>query len=179
MGAASFVLEPAEALVWAGRPRLMTVLPAGVVGIALAIGGLVAATVLGEPLAALMVPVGVAVPAWSYLVVINTRYVVTERALYRKRGVLSRDVRRMGRARVQNSAFRQGVRGTLFGYGTVVVQVAGGDELRFTAIENPREVRDLVDPRDHGAAVPGTIGQWEAVLSEVRALRAALETHGR
>lgn len=164
-----------ESVVWSAHPRLMTVLPAALVGLALVVAGVAAAVVAGRPLALALVPVGLAVPAWKYLVVTHTRFVVTDRALYRKRGVFSRSVRRVGIERVQNSAFRQGMRGSLFGYGTVVVEAAGGGRLRFHDIEDPREVRALVDRRAGGGdGIPGSTAQWEAVLAEVRALRGTL-----
>ena len=175
--AKEFVL-PEEDVWWSGRPRLLAVLPAVVFGLALVVGGLAVFYVTREPLPLAFVPVGVGLALWGYLVVKNTRFVVTDRAVYRKRGVLSRNVRRIGVERVQNSSFRQGVRGTLFGYGTVVVQAAGGGSIRFHDIENPRDVRALVDRRagsdDDG--VPGSVDRWEAVLAEVRAWRAALES---
>jgi uncharacterized membrane protein YdbT with pleckstrin-like domain len=175
--AKEFVL-PEEDVWWSGRPRLRAVLPAAAFGLALVIGGLAVFYVTRRQLPLAFVPVGVALGLWGYLVVTNTRFVVTDRAVYRKRGVLSRDVRRIAVDRIQDSSFRQGVRGRLFGYGTVVVQAAGGGSIRFHEVENPREVRALVDRRaaDDGDGVPGSVGQWQAVLEEVRTWRAALES---
>lgn len=175
--AKEFVL-PDEAVRWSGRPRLLAVLPAAVFGLALVVGAIAVFYVTRRPLPLLFVPVGIGLGLWGYLLVTNTRFVVTDRAVYRKRGVLSRNVRRIGVERVQNSSFRQGVRGALFGYGTVVVEAAGGGSIRFHDIENPREVRALVDRRA-GAdddEPPGSVESWEAVLAEVRAWRAALES---
>lgn len=176
--AKEFVL-PEEDVWWSGRPRLLAVLPAAVFGLALVVGAVAVFYVTRRPLPLLFVPVGVTLGLWGYLVVTNTRFVVTDRAVYRKRGVLSRDVRRIAVERIQNSSFRQGVRGALFGYGTVVVQAAGGGSIRFHEIENPREVRALVDRRAGGdEEPPGNVAQWEAVLAELRAWRSALELRG-
>lgn len=173
--AGEFVL-PDEDVRWSGRPRLLSVLPAAVFGLALVVGAIAVFAATRRSLPLLFVPVGIGLGVWGYLVVTNTRFVVTDRAVYRKRGVLSRNVRRIGVERIQNSSFRQGVRGALFGYGTVVVQAAGGGSIRFHDIESPREVRALVDRRaEADDEVPGSAARWEAVLSEVRAWRDAVE----
>lgn len=176
--AEEFVL-PDETVRWSGRPRLLAVLPAAVFGLALVVGAIGVYAATRRPLPLVFVPVGIGLGLWGYLVVTNTRFVVTDRAVYRKRGVLSRNVRRIDVERVQNSSFRQGVRGTLFGYGTVVVEAAGGGAIRFHDIEEPREVRALVDRRaedDGEGDRPGNVEQWEAVLAELRAWRAAIES---
>lgn len=170
-----FVL-PGEEERWAGRPRLLSALPAGLLGLVLVAGAVAVVVTTRRSPALLFVPVGIAIGAWGYLVVTHTRFVVTDRAIYRKRGVFSRDVRRIDVERVQNSSFRQGVRGSLFGYGTVVVEAAGGGSIRFHDVEEPREVRSLVDRRvAAGDGFPGSPEQWEAVLTEVRTWRARVE----
>lgn len=167
-------VEPGETELWSGRPRLATVLPAAVLGVVIALVAIAAGTAAAEPRLALLAPVGLAAPAWKYLTVTHTAFVVTDRACYRKTGVLSRHVRRIGLARVQNSAYRQGLRGVVLGYGTVVVEAAGGGQIRFHAVREPREVRSLVDRRAGTADLPGSLERWEAVLEEVRALRTTL-----
>lgn len=167
-------LDPDEEPVWSGRPRLATVVPEAAVGLVAVAASIAAAIALEEPALALVAIAGLALPARKLLVVTNTAFLVTDRACYRKTGVLSRDVRRIGLDRVQNSAFRQGIRGSLLGYGTVVIEAAGGGRVRFHAVEDPKAVRALVDSRIGVADVPGSVAQWEAVLAEVRALRAAL-----
>lgn len=167
-------LEWDEAPIWSGRPRLATILPEAAAGLVVIAVTLAAAVQLREPLVAAFAVVGIAIPLWKYLVVTNTAFLVTDRACYRKSGVLSRDVRRIGLDRVQNSAFRQGIRGSLLDYGTVVVEAAGGGRLEFHAVMDPGQVRTMVDARIGAADVPGSVAAWEAVLEEVRALRAAL-----
>jgi uncharacterized membrane protein YdbT with pleckstrin-like domain len=123
-----------------------------------------------------LVVVGLLVAAYRVVEIRRTRYLVTTDALHVRSGVFGRRVARIGLERVQNSAYRQPLAGSVFGYGTVSVEAAGGGELAFRRIGNPREVRALVDRRVEIAAdpVPGTVEQWEAVLEEVRALGAAL-----
>lgn len=177
MTAAEPFVLPDEAVQWSGRPRLHAVLPAATFGLALVVGAVAAFAVTRRPLPLLFVPVGIGLDLWGYLVVTNTRFVVTDRAVYRKRGVLGRDVRRMGVDRIQNSGFDQGVRGSLFGYGTVVVEAAGGGSIRFHDVEAPREVRAVVDRRAVGdGGPPGSVEGWEAVLAAVRDWRNAIES---
>ncbi|WP_424008609.1 PH domain-containing protein [Haloferax denitrificans] len=166
-----------ETVRWEGRPRIQTVIPAAVVGLAIVVVAAVAAAANGVPELAVAGLVGFLLPAWSYLRVTNTCYVVTDRALYRKTGVLSRTVQRVSLDRVQNSALSQGVTGSLFGYGTVAVEAAGGGAIRFDDVDDPGAVRDRIEGRDDrdGDELPGTVEQWAAVRDEVRALRAALE----
>jgi uncharacterized membrane protein YdbT with pleckstrin-like domain len=179
------LLDPDEELLWAGRPRLSAAAGSVAAGLVLVAGGVAAglfatsgeAGPAGLALAVVLVLVGVQVPAWRLLTLRRTRYAVSDRAIYARSGVLSRSVRRMGLARVQNSAYGQSALGGLFGYGTVTVESAGGGgSVRFVRIETPREVRALVDRRAAlaGDELPGTVAQWTAVLEEVRALRAAL-----
>ncbi len=167
-------LDPAEAELWSGRPRLATVLPELVVGLVLVAIPIAVGTALDEPRLALLAPIGLALPARKYLAVTHTAFLVTDRACYRKTGILSRHVRRIGLDRVQNSAYRQGLRGLLLGHGTVVLEAAGGGRIRFHDVMAPREVRSLVDRRAGTDDVPGSVARWEAVLDEVRALRTTL-----
>ena len=178
MTAPAEIVLPAESLRWSGRPRLLSVLPAVIFGVALLVGAVAVFALTRRPLPLVFVPTGIGLGAWGYLVVTNTRFVVTDRAVYRKRGVLSRDVRRIGLDRVEDSSFEQGLRGSLFGYGTVAVRAAGGGSIRFHDVEAPRDVRALVDRQAdaHDGGIPGSVEAWESVLAGVRAWRAAVES---
>jgi uncharacterized membrane protein YdbT with pleckstrin-like domain len=184
-----FTLDPGESVLWTGSPRLSAAVGALVVGGALVVAGVGLLAGVGlpsdppdavpaPPLAGLiLVAVGLSVAGYRVAELRRTRYLVTTDALHVRTGVLSRRVARVGLERVQNSAYRQPLLGSVFGYGTVSVEVAGGSGgTTFQRIEHPREVRALVDRRVELAAdpVPGTVEQWEAVLAEVRAMRAAI-----
>lgn len=181
---ADFTLDPAESTLWTGTPRLSAAAGALVVGGVLTVVGLAALTGVGLPdgprapplVGLVLVVAGVLVAAYRVVELRRTRYLVTTDALHVRTGVLGRRVVRIGLERVQNSAYRQSLAGSVFGYGTVSVEAAGGGDLAFRRIESPREVRALVDRRAEAAAdpIPGTVEQWEAVLGEVRALRMAL-----
>ncbi|WP_081927101.1 PH domain-containing protein [Halobellus rufus] len=76
---------------------------------------------------------------------------------------------------MQNSAFSQDALGSVFGYGTVTLEIAGGDDIQLRRIEEPETVRRLVDHAT-GEDIPGSLEQWHAILDEVRALRQAVES---
>lgn len=169
-------LADGEEVLWEGNPRIMTVLPAAVVGLLVVVAPIVAAVQIGQPLVGLLALLGPVIPVWSYLGVTNTEFVVTNLALYRKTGVLSRTIQRVSLSNVQNSNFSQGIRGSLFGYGAVEIEAAGGGSIRFHDIESPKEVRRLVDNQiGESDSIPGSIEQWREILAEVRALRRGFE----
>lgn len=76
-----------------------------------------------------------------------TDYVLTNQALYRKSGIFSRNVQKIGLDKVQNISFSQGVIGKSFGYGNIDVSTAGGSgvEMRFLGIEKPKEVQETIN----------------------------------
>ena len=166
-----------ETVVWEGRPRLTTVL--GSVGLGLGItllGGWLAVSV--DPLLAAVGLIGLVIPIWSYLWIQRTTYLVTTRAVWEKTGVLGRSVRRVSLSKVQNTAYEQSARGSLFGYGTVTIEVAGGRDLAFRRIDNPRPVQEAINDEVDldNRELPGSIEQWQAVLSTIREIRRVLET---
>jgi uncharacterized membrane protein YdbT with pleckstrin-like domain len=163
-----------ETVLWEGRPRIQTVLPSAGVGVVVLAGAIAVATVMGRPLVGLLGIVGLLVPFSSYLRVTHTRFVVTNYALYRKSGVFTRTVQRVSLDRVQNSTVSQGLTGSLFDYGTVSVEAAGGGGVQFENVDDPRAVRTVIDGRLGRDELPGTVEQWTAILDEVQALRTAL-----
>lgn len=179
-------LEDDETIQWVGRPRTTVILPSVAIGFVLLAVGVGAAVEFGAMLALALVPVALAIPGGHYLVVANIQYVVTDRAIYAKRGVLGRSVTQANLETVQNSSYSQDVTGSIFGYGTVEFEIAGGDDLAFRDIHEPRPVRAYVDrasrERDGltgggrtGSRIPGSLEQWQAVRSEVRSIRRVLQ----
>ena len=183
---AAIPLDATESVEWTGRPRITTLLPAVVAGIVLAGVGIAASAFSGELVFLGLVPFAVAVPVWQYFALQGVQYVVTDGALYVKRGVLTRSVTQAALETVQNSSFEQDVTGSIFGYGSVTFEIAGGDDLSFRAIDDPRAVRGLVDratPNADGLSgtgrgdpmIPGELTQWQEVRDELRAIRRSLE----
>jgi uncharacterized membrane protein YdbT with pleckstrin-like domain len=65
---------------------------------------------------------------------------VTTSALYRKTGVLSRNVQRIEFDKFQDTSYRQAFLWNEFGYGTVDVSTAGGTgvEMSFDSVRDPQ-----------------------------------------
>ena len=158
-------LEDGESIQWASTPHRYSVVPAFGIGIPLS-----------------LVLVGIPILVGSYLQYTNTNYVVTNRGLYSKRGILSRDVQQIGFEKVQNISYSQSALGSSFGYGSVNVSTAGGSgvELKFRSIPDPASVQELiareVDDREQADAGEGdgTDDVLNEILHELRAIRQEL-----
>lgn len=179
-------LEDDESIEWVGRPRTTVILPTVAVGLVLLTVGGGAAVEFSPVFAIALVSAALALPAVHYLVVANIQYVVTDRAIYSKRGVLGRSVTQANLETVQNSSYSQGVTGSIFGYGSVEFEIAGGEDLAFRDIREPMSVRAFVDrasrERDGltgqgwaGSRIPGSLEQWQAVRSEIESVRRTLQ----
>lgn len=126
-------LEEGEEITWSGKPRMKSIIPAVAVGI---------------PMIAAF-GFGLIVIAASYLNVKNTDYVVTSEGVYKKSGVLSRNVQKIGFDKIQNISFSQGMFGNYFGYGNVEISTAGssGTEMAFRSINEPKDVQEMINRR--------------------------------
>ena len=165
-----------ETIVWKGSPRWSAAIGGVAFGIAIAGIALVAAVVI-DPRIAVGAVVGIGVASWQLLRVRSTSYLLTTRAIWLKKGVLARNVRRVGIEKVQNTASSQSLSGSLFGYGTVTIEVAGGRDLACRRIDDPETVRRTITDRitQPDSELPGTLDQWQAVLTTVRDIKKAVE----
>ncbi|VTT85942.1 hypothetical protein DM2_1980 [Halorubrum sp. DM2] len=158
-------LEDGEEIRWASTPHKYSIVPALVVGLPLSV-----------------VLIGIPLIAASYLQYTNTNYVVTNKGLYSKRGILSRDVQQIGFDKVQNISYSQSAIGSSLGYGSVDVSTAGGSgvELQFRSIPNPAAVQELIskeiDKRQQrdSAGTAETDDVLDQILVELRAIRSAV-----
>ncbi|WP_459191292.1 PH domain-containing protein [Halosimplex sp. J119] len=200
-------LDPDEEVVWTGQPRVWRIAGTVAVGVVLtlaAFGGAVAVSLGALPgidsltgsssaviwgVAVLVALSQIASAFWAYLKVGNTDYVLTNRRIYRKAGVLSETVTSVGVDRVQNTTLRKDLTGNLFDYGTVSLSTAGsgGADLAITDLDDPETFRDRLQERvraaeeareddraaDERAALDGD--SMEALLTEARRLRAVAE----
>lgn len=157
-----------EEIVWSGKPHESSLIPALVVGLPLS-----------------LILVGLFIIAGAYFQRENTQYVVTSDGLYKKTGVLSRDVQRIDFGKVQNTSYSQGFFGSRFGYGNVDISTAGGSgvEMQFRSVPEPREVQELINKRVKGNHGEPTTQSGETkrdvlddILIELREIRATLET---
>ncbi|ELZ26460.1 hypothetical protein C474_19969 [Halogeometricum pallidum JCM 14848] len=159
-------LDDDEEVVWSDTPHPASIVPALAVGLPLS-----------------LVLVGIPIVASAYLSLRNTHYVVTTSGLYRKSGILSRDVQKVGFDKVQNTSYSQGILGSYVGFGNVDISTAGGSgiEMRFGSVENPREVAELVNRRvkrstGTGEEDTGKAAVLDEVVTELRSIRTLLES---
>jgi len=166
-------LDTNESVEWSGRPRITTILPAVVIGVLLLVSGIVV-SVTRDPALPRSRSTRGGDPVWKYFALQGVQYVITDEALYVKRGVLTRSVTQANLETVQNSSFGRDITGSIFGYGSVTFEIAGGDDLSFRAIEDPRAIRALVDraaSNDDGlggdsrreSGIPGDLSQWQQI----------------
>ncbi len=148
-----FHISDDDDVVWESRPHPITMGAGLPVGVVVALLGLVLAgwtagdgagflTIMG-----VLVALGGAGLAFArYLVWTNTRYVITTSELYKKYGVVSRDVTQFRLDRVQNTSLSQGVVGRALGYGDLTVYTAGsGDpDLTFERVPSPERASSLL-----------------------------------
>lgn len=168
--------RPDEQVVWRGRPRISAAAGGVAIGAGLAGLALVVAVVVDVRAAAGSL-LGVGVAGWTVLRVQRTRYLLTTRALWLKRGAFGRSVRRVGISQVQNTAYNQSVTGSIFDHGTVTATVAGGRDIQFRRIDDPETVRTAITERIGEAddEIPGLTEQWRSALSLAQDIRIAIE----
>jgi uncharacterized membrane protein YdbT with pleckstrin-like domain len=173
-------LDDDEEIEWAGEP-----VPISIVGTA--VWGVILTVVLIGLLILLTLP-------FAWLSIKNTDYVVTNKALYVKTGVMSTNIESVGLDKIQNTEYSQSFWGKQFDYGTIDVSTAGssGAEISFQNIGGASEVRERISRlssefgasgrRDRAADddAAGTAGTASAegmdeLLEELRATREAME----
>jgi len=164
---------PGETVVWTGQPRLRRILSTAATAAFWSIAALVGAFAVwrysgtlptgGLPRAAVWVVAAILVAfqagkvALAYTRVQATDYVLTDENVYKKTGVLSENVTRVGVDRVQNTTLRKDFFGNMFDYGTVLLSTAGsgGAELAITDLNGPEQFRDELRPLIRAAGGPG------------------------
>ncbi len=155
-------LSPDEQVVWASRPHPIDLGPLMPVAVGVSILALgVTAWGLADGLSVMAATGGVVVVGTvtfvsiRYLYWTNTKYVITSQKLYKKRGVVSRDVTQFRLDRIQNTSLRQSILGRLLGYGELTVYTAGsGDpELTFERVPRPERAASVLS--DHLEQTPG------------------------
>lgn len=78
-----------------------------------------------------------------------TDYVITNKAIYRKTGILSRSVQQIGFDKIQNTSFAQGFLAKTLGYGSVAISTAGGSgaEMVLRGVDDPDTVQTMINER--------------------------------
>ncbi|WP_435360685.1 PH domain-containing protein [Haloarchaeobius sp. DFWS5] len=160
-------LDEDEEVVWSGRPDPRSVYTAYAIGIPLI------------PLVGL----GLLIIGSAYLYQKNTHYVVTTDGLYKKTGVLSRDVQKIDFDKVQNISFSEGVVGKYFGFGNVDISTAGGSgvEMQFQAVTDPKQVQERINKRikqsrgTRDEDEPDKEDVLDEILTELQGIRQSFE----
>lgn len=147
-------LSSGEEIVWESRPHLVAMGRGLPIAIALVLFGIVLAgwsmtdgnSSLITLASFLLIAVGAAIALVRYVYWTSTRYVITSGELYKKRGVVSRDITQFRIDRVQNTSRSQSALGRLLGYGDLTVYTAGsGDpELVFEHVPEPERAGKLL-----------------------------------
>ena len=140
-------LTEGEAVRWEGHPSLRLVLPTILFGLAIAVAGIVlTAVVLTEPpvrwLPLVGVPIGLGIVAWAYVTQRSTHYIITSEEVYRKTGIVNRNVAQVRLDRVQNTTCDQSVLDRVLSYGTITIYTAGSDtmDITFDGVPHPQQV---------------------------------------
>ena len=151
-------LNPGEVVIFEGRPSWRSIIGFYILGAlaaaaAFAIGLLAAG---GGIAAAAGAAVLVIVLVWGYLKRFHTRYAITNRRLYIRRGILSRAVEETRLGRVQDVRVTQHMGQRLLGIGTVDfgTSAESGAGFRFEGISDPDDVARQVDRVVHEADAP-------------------------
>jgi uncharacterized membrane protein YdbT with pleckstrin-like domain len=151
-------LNPGEAVIFEGRPSWRSILGFYLLGLiavgaAFAIGLLAADAGIG---AAAGGAVLVIVLVWGWLRRFATRYAITNRRLYIRRGILSRNIEQTRLDRVQDVGVKQGLGQRLLGIGTVDfgTSAESGAGFRFEGIADPNGVAQQIDRVLHEADAP-------------------------
>lgn len=167
-----------ETVQWSGSPRRTPVVAVALLAVVVSAGLAVVRPLYG----AAGLGVGALVVVLAYLWLTNTEYVLTDHAVYHKRGILGTHVSRVELSRVQNTDLKKGIVGTQLGFGTVQVDTAGssGVELTIWKVDDPDSVRELLIQHRKRAGGDGLSGSNdEAIrraLAEARELRTVAES---
>lgn len=150
-------LTEGERVVWRGRPTLVHFMGRTILGLVVAVFGIllwlvienviqtgvqIPAVIPGGLIGGLLVLIGLAISARRLLEWWSTRYLVTSREVYKKSGLISRDVTNLNLNQIQNTTFTQSVTGRLLSYGDVLIETAGssGTEVTFANVSDPEDV---------------------------------------
>lgn len=150
-------LTDGEEVIWQGRPTLVRylgrlvvplllvalgvvvwLLASDLLGLGVTLPAQVPATLVG----ALAVLAGLAAAARVVVAWWTVSYLLTTEEVYRKQGVVSREVQNLRLDRIQNTTFTQSLLGRVTSHGDVHIETAGthGTEITFEDVPNPQRV---------------------------------------
>lgn len=84
--------------------------------------------------------------AIAYLSRISTEFIITDRRIYSKYGLISRHMSDATHDKVQDTLIQQGIIGRILNFGDLRISTAGGVgyEIVFLRVDNPIRVRELI-----------------------------------
>ncbi|UPM42251.1 PH domain-containing protein [Halocatena salina] len=142
-------LTEGEQLVWSGHPSLRSVGGTFVVGLILIAVG-IGVGILFEGVIQLLslVPIGLGLftAGVTYVNYRSVQYVLTAEEVYKKTGIISRNVVNIRLDRIQNTSYTQSLPERFLGYGHIQIDTAGtgGSDLVLTNVPNPEYVNGLI-----------------------------------
>ncbi|MFC4356627.1 PH domain-containing protein [Halobium salinum] len=153
-------LGEGERVVWHGRPSIRAVFPAFLPGTAVFLAGIAlilvpdfaaAAPPWLVPLGAVVVLAGLGLALLRYVRWQYVHYVVTTNEVYKKRGLVSREVEQLRLVRVENVSHSQSGLQRVLGYGDVVISTEGSSsEFVLDDVPNPTEVHKRLSAQFDG-----------------------------
>lgn len=201
-----FSPDPEETVVWTGQPRMWRIWGSVARGVVVSVVVLVVAYVVTTrvslpPTSSLPLPLPADAVVWgvgvlvvlsqvvsvagAYARTVNTDYVLTDKRVYRKQGVLSEHVSNVGVDRIQETTLSKDMTGNMFDYGTVAISTAGsgGTDLALTDLDDPETFRDRLQEQvraaspdsDDGASAGLDADAVDSLLTEARGLRTVAE----
>lgn len=142
-------LTDGEQVVWSGHPSLLSVGGSVVVGIIfIAIG--ISAGIFFEGvlrlLSLLPIGLGLFMIVVTYINHRSVQYVLTSEEVYKKTGILSRNVVNLRLDRIQNTSYSQSLPERFLTYGSIQIDTAGtgGTDIRLANVPNPEHVNGLI-----------------------------------
>jgi uncharacterized membrane protein YdbT with pleckstrin-like domain len=149
-------LNPGEQVIFEGHPSWRSILGFYIKGllvtaaIALVVGLVtgIAGDEVDTGLVTIVAVIGVAITVLvGFIKRIATDYVITDRRLHIKRGIISRTIQETRLVRVQNVNYNQGVLDRILQIGDVDFDTAAGDDYNFvfSGVAQPEEVVHQVD----------------------------------
>ncbi|RRJ31001.1 PH domain-containing protein [Halocatena pleomorpha] len=142
-------LTEGEQLVWNGHPSLRSVGGTFVVGLILIAVGIGIGALFEDVIRLLsLVPIGLGlfIAGVTYVNYRSVQYVLTAEEVYKKSGIISRNVVNIRLDRIQNTSYTQSLPERFLGYGHIQIDTAGtgGSDLILEDVPNPEHVNGLI-----------------------------------
>lgn len=170
-----------ESIIWNGHPRAISTLKYALVFTVIGAGFFFAGRIAGIiGIAAATILSGIV-----YKRTVNTDYVLTDKRLYRKTGVLAESTESAPLRQIQNTSLSKDILGSRRGYGTVSVSTAAGaGDIRITNIDDPSAFKQQLTRHIEAAssqsdsrqgATDETLAALDALANELNGLEQNLE----